>query len=201
MVSNREPYLHTWRMDGSITVQPTTGGLSVALDADAGRADVGRRDKRGYDVVDANDRIAVPAEIPSCTLRRVWLSEEREPLHHGFANEGLKRRACACPPALPQRWTGRRIAASTALCRGGANELTEPPESVFIRTIISLVAGELRQLEPRVHTAFFCTFRAPSDRLRICPWRREIKGLLANDVMRSSSSTIAATFCSASGTS
>ena len=33
VVSNREPYQHVRREDGSIAVAPTTGGVSVALDA------------------------------------------------------------------------------------------------------------------------------------------------------------------------
>ena len=33
VVSNREPYLHSYDKDGSITWAPTTGGVAVALDA------------------------------------------------------------------------------------------------------------------------------------------------------------------------
>ena len=69
VVSNREPYQHVRREDGSITVAPTTGGVSVALDAlmrerggtwiayGGGDADA--------DVVDANDRVVVPPDQPS----------------------------------------------------------------------------------------------------------------------------------------
>src|SRR5262245_49873001 len=75
VVSNREPYQHVRRANGSITVAPTTGGVSVALDAlmrerggtwiahGGGDADA--------DVVDANDRVAVPPDEPSYMLRRV----------------------------------------------------------------------------------------------------------------------------------
>ena len=193
VVSNREPYLHTRRRDGSITVQPTTGGLSVALDAlMRGRggtwvaAGTGSADK---DVVDANDRIAVPAEIPSYTLRRVWLSEEEERRYYnGFANEGLWPLAHTVhvrPRFRSEDWTAyRRV--NERFAAAVANELTEPTESVFIQDYhLALVAGELRQLEPRVRTAFFWHIPWPHpDRLRICPWRREIiKGLLANDLI------------------
>ena len=33
VVSNREPFLHNYRPDGSIAWSPTTGGVAVALDA------------------------------------------------------------------------------------------------------------------------------------------------------------------------
>ena len=33
VVSNREPYLHSLAEDGTVTWEPTTGGVAVALDA------------------------------------------------------------------------------------------------------------------------------------------------------------------------
>src|SRR5574338_1413993 len=94
VVSNREPYLHVHRPDGSIAVVATTGGVAVALDAlmrerggtwiahGAGNADA--------DVVDSHGRVAVPPKEPSYTLRRIWLSQDEEKRYYnGFANEGL----------------------------------------------------------------------------------------------------------------
>ena len=193
VVSNREPYLHTRRCDGSISVQSTTGGVSVALDAlmrvrggtwvAAGSGDADRQ------VVDENDRIAVPIEAPSYMLRRIWLSEEDERRYYnGFANEGLWPLAHTVhvrPRFRTEDWeiyrrVNERFAAAVA------DELGGPDESVFIQDYhLALVADGLRRLEPRVRTAFFWHIPWPSpDRLRICPWRREImKGLLANDVL------------------
>src|SRR6185503_3133447 len=77
VVSNREPYLHSFTEDGRISAAPATGGVPVALDAlmrerggvwvahGAGSAD--------RTVVDASDKIQVPPEHPSYALRRMWL--------------------------------------------------------------------------------------------------------------------------------
>jgi trehalose 6-phosphate synthase len=193
VVSNREPYLHARGADGAITVQPTTGGVSVALDAlmraRGGTwvaAGTGNADK---DVVDGNDRIAVPVDMPAYSLRRIWLSEEEDRRYYnGFANEGLWPLAHTVhvrPRFRSEDWAAyQRVNARFAAAV--ADELTEPDESVFIQDYhLALVAGELRRLEPRVRTAFFWHIPWPHpDRLRICPWRHEImKGLLANDVI------------------
>ena len=193
VVSNREPYLHARMSDGSVTVQPTTGGLSVALDAlmraRGGTwvaAGTGNADK---DVVDSQDRIAVPVEEPAYALRRIWLSQDEERRYYnGFSNEGLWPLAHTVhvrPRFRSEDWAAyqrvnQRFAAAVA------EELVEPDESVFIQDYhLALVAGELRRLEPRARTAFFWHIPWPHpDRLRICPWRQELmKGLLANDVV------------------
>src|SRR5258708_31840078 len=42
------------------------------------------------ETVDASDRLRVPPDLPSYTLRRVWLTnEEVKGYYEGFANEGL----------------------------------------------------------------------------------------------------------------
>ncbi|MCY4510380.1 MAG: trehalose-6-phosphate synthase, partial [Acidobacteria bacterium] len=94
VVSNREPYIHSRSEDGSVTWSPTTGGVSVALDAlmrerggvwiAHGAGDADRL------AVDDDDRVRVPPDAPTYDLRRIWLTEAEE--HHyyeGFANEGL----------------------------------------------------------------------------------------------------------------
>src|SRR5690349_17291385 len=158
VVSNREPYLHARGSDGAVTVQPTTGGVSVALDAlmraRGGTwvaAGTGNADK---DVVDDNDRIAVPVDMPAYSLRRIWLSEEEDRRYYnGFANEGLWPLAHTVhvrPRFRSEDWAAyQRVNARFAAAV--ADELTEPDESVFIQDYhLALVAGELRRLEPRV---------------------------------------------------
>src|SRR5262245_57278093 len=90
VVSNREPYLHRRRTDGTVVPVPTTGGVAVALDAlmrerggtwiahGAGEAD--------REVVDAHGRVRVPPDAPAYTLRRVWLTpEEERGYYQGFS--------------------------------------------------------------------------------------------------------------------
>ncbi len=65
-------------------------------------------------------------------------------------------------------------------------ELPTIDTPVFIQDYhMALVASRLRQLRPAVRTALFWHIPwAYPDRLRICPWRREIlTGLLANDLL------------------
>ena len=67
-----------------------------------------------------------------------------------------------------------------------AADLTDPATPVFIQDYhLALVAGALRKLKPAARTAIFWHIPWPStDRLRMCPWRREIlQGLLANNLI------------------
>nr|MDQ3417658.1 trehalose-6-phosphate synthase [Acidobacteriota bacterium] len=67
-----------------------------------------------------------------------------------------------------------------------ASELDDPAAPVFIQDYhLALVAAELRRLMPLARTALFWHIPWPHpDRLRICPWRREImEGLLANNLL------------------
>src|SRR5262249_12966996 len=170
-----------------------TGGVSVALDAlmrerggtwiahGAGNADA--------EMVDANDRVPVPPDAPEYTLRRVWLSaEEEKKYYNGFANEGLwplSHIVHVRPRFRSEDWAAyRRVNARFA--EAAAAELTDPRTLVFIQDYhLAIVADELRMLEPSVKTALFWHIPWPHpDRLRICPWRREIlQGLLANDLL------------------
>jgi len=94
VVSNREPYQHRTRRDGTITWSPSTGGVAVALDAimrDRGGVWVAHgAGDADSEVVDPFDRVLVPPADPAYTLRRIWLTDEESARYYeGFANEGL----------------------------------------------------------------------------------------------------------------
>jgi trehalose-6-phosphate synthase/Kef-type K+ transport system membrane component KefB len=193
VVSNREPYLHTQNGDGEIVVQAATGGVAVALDAlmrerggvwiahGAGPAD--------RLVVDGHDKVQVPPEKPAYALRRLWLEEPAFSAYYGgFANEGLWP-LCHVVDVRPkfrsEDWAayqdinGRFAAAIHA-------ELGASEAPVFIQDYhLARVAPALRALRPDTRTALFWHIPWPyPDRLRICPWRRElVAGLLANDLI------------------
>jgi trehalose-6-phosphate synthase len=193
VVSNREPYLHQTAEDGSIAVVPTTGGVSVALDAlmrERGGTWIahgaGPCDRQ---VCDANDRVRVPPDAPAYALHRIWLTEEEERRYYGgFANEGLWplcHMAHVKPVFRAEDWeayqtVNRRFAEAIAA------DLTDTATPVFIQDYhLALVAGELRKLAPEARTALFWHIPWPHpDQLRICPWRKEIvEGLLANNLI------------------
>lgn len=193
VVSNREPYLHHRRPDGSIAAVPTTGGVAVALDAlmrerggtwiahGAGDAD--------RDVVDAHDRVRVPPDAPAYTLRRIWLTpEEEQRYYNGFANEGLWP-LCHIVHVRPvfrsEDWEAYREV-NARFATAIADELADPLSPVFIQDYhLAMVALELRKHAPQVRAALFWHIPWPStDRLRMCPWRLDImRGLLANDLL------------------
>ena len=97
LLSNREPYEHVAPpadRGGPPTVRRPPGGLVSALDPTMQRthgtwvawgSGSGDRDAVGDD-----DRLMVPPEDPSYTLRRVWLDEgDVEGYYLGFANQAL----------------------------------------------------------------------------------------------------------------
>lgn len=93
LLSNREPYEHSYR-DGQVTVRQPPGGLVSALDPTmqqtrgvwvawgSGAADRETADEEG--------RLEVPPDRPSYVLRRVWLDQDDiEGYYLGFANSVL----------------------------------------------------------------------------------------------------------------
>ena len=193
VVSNREPYQHTKQPDGSIGWAPTTGGVSVALDALM-------RDRSGVwvahgtgdadrDVVDRYDRVLVPPDDPSYALRRIWLTpQDAESYYEGFSNEGLWplcHEAHVRPVFRARDWKAyQRV--NTRFAEVIRDELPDLAAPVFIQDYhLALVAGSLRASCPDVKTALFWHIPWPNpDRLRICPWRRQIlEGLLASDLL------------------
>lgn len=193
VVSNREPYMHTQQPDGSVKWTPTAGGVAVALDAlmrerggtwiAHGAGDADRL------VVDEADRVTVPPDAPAYSLKRIWLSaEEEERYYGGFSNEGLWP-VCHIAHVRPifraEDWTEYQKV-NARFAEAIATELKDPTAPVFIQDYhLALVAAELRSRVPQVRTALFWHIPWPHpDRLRICPWRREIvEGLLANDLL------------------
>jgi len=193
VVSNREPYLHAYAEDGSISWAPTTGGVAVALDAlmrerggvwiahGAGSADRA--------VVDADDRVMVPPDNPTYPLRRIWLSAEEETHYYaGFANEGLWplcHEAHVRPLFRAVDWASYQTV-NDRFAEVIDEELPDDSTPVFIQDYqLALVGSALRARRTGVRTALFWHIPWPHpDRLRICPWRREIlAGLLANNLL------------------
>jgi trehalose 6-phosphate synthase len=192
VVSNREPWIHEYAEDGSIRARQTPGGVSVALDAlmrdrhgtwiahGAGSAD-GR-------VVDEQSAVEVPPDAPAYRLRRLWLTpKEEEGYYAGFSNSALWplcHQAHVRPVFRAEDWevyqaVNKRFADVVAV-------EAAPDSSVFLNDYhLSLVAKYLRARRPLLRTALFWHIPWPDvDRLRICPWRKEIvEGLLSNDLL------------------
>ena len=141
------------------------------------------------EVVDANGRVRVPPDAPAYTLRRLWLTPDEERRYYeGFCNEGIWP-MCHVVHVQPifrsEDWeayctVNARFAAAIA------DELRGRSAPVFIQDYhLALTAAELRSRRPEARSAHFWHIPWPNpDRLRMCPWRREIlRGLLANDLL------------------
>jgi trehalose 6-phosphate synthase len=193
VVSNREPYIHDYDADGRITHAAATGGVAIALDAlmrERGGVWIahgsGSADRA---VVDASDRVEVPPGAPSYQVRRLWIDEQQFGAYYGgFSNEGLWPLCHVVhvrPTFRAEDWAAYR-AVNAQFAAAIGQELTTPDTPVFIQDYhLALVAPELRRRLPGARTALFWHIPWPNpDRLRICPWRREIlAGLLANDLL------------------
>jgi trehalose-6-phosphate synthase/Kef-type K+ transport system membrane component KefB len=193
VVSNREPYLHNQDHEGRTVCTPATGGVAVALDAlmrerggtwiahGSGGAD--------REVVDQNDKVMVPPDAPAYELRRLWLEEQQFSRYYGgFANEGLWP-LCHVVDVRPTFRQGDWAAYQSIneqFAEAIDRELKTNETPVFIQDYhLALVAPYLRARRPGARTALFWHIPWPyPDRLRICPWRREIlAGLLANNLL------------------
>jgi trehalose 6-phosphate synthase len=192
VVSNREPWVHERDATGAIKARPTPGGVSVALDAlmrDRGGVWIahgaGAADR---DVVDEHNSVDVPPDAPAYRLRRLWLSARQEDGYYaGFSNSALWplcHQAHVRPVFKDDDWqtyqeVNRLFAQAVAL-------EAPPDSSVFLNDYhLALVARYLRDARPLLRTALFWHIPWPDvDRLRICPWRRElVEGLVANDLL------------------
>ena len=192
VVSNREPYVHRFDGDEIVCERPVSG-LVTALEpvmrvcrgvwVAHGSGDADR------DVVDTNDRIAVPPEHPEYSLRRVWLSksDERE-YYHGFANQALWPLCHIVyerPVFAAQDWDGyarvNRQFADIVL-----EEARGQDAVVLIQDYhFALLPSLLRQRNPNLLIAQFWHVPWPNrETFLICPWGPEIiEGLLGNDLL------------------
>jgi trehalose 6-phosphate synthase len=193
VVSNREPYLHNYDNSGGITCTPATGGVAVALDAlmrERGGVWIASGDGTAdRALVDANDKLRVPPDNPTYELRRLWIEREQYAAYYGgFANEGLWplcHQVDVRPKFRSEDWAAYQ-AVNGLFAAAIDAELPTIDTPVFIQDYhLALVAGPLRERRPLVRSALFWHIPWPyPDRLRICPWRREIlSGLLANDLL------------------
>jgi len=192
VVSNREPYIHSW-VGEEIRYSRPASGLTVALDPVMqacggiwiayGSGDADR------EVVDKEDKISVPPEAPQYILKRLWLSkEEEEGYYDGFSNQALWP-LCHIVHVKPKfdekdwntyKEVNQRFA--DAVCA----EVGEKNAFVFIQDYhLTLLARKIKEHCPRVISAQFWHIPWPNyEAFRICPWHEEIlDGLLANDLV------------------
>jgi trehalose 6-phosphate synthase/phosphatase len=192
VVSNREPYIHNRKGDDIQLVVPASGlvsALEPITRACAGTWIAYGGGSADALVVDKNDRIEVPPDNPSYTLRRVWLTEEEQQGYYlGFANEGL--------------WPLCHIAFTRPIFRASDWESYEAVNRKFADTVVAEARNERpivlvqdyhfallpRMIRERLPEAIIITFwHIPwpnSEVFSICPWREKIlEGLLGSSIV------------------
>jgi trehalose 6-phosphate synthase len=192
VVSNREPYLHMHTRNG-IEVRRPASGLVTAVEP-VMRACSGTWIAHGSgtadrESVDRNDRVPVPPEHPSYTLRRVWLTkEEEEGYYYGFANEGLWplcHIAHVRPVFRSSDWEeyekiNQRFADAVV-----KEARTDDPVVLVQDYHFALLPRMVREALPKATIITFWHIPWPNpESFGICPWREEIlEGLLGSTIL------------------
>ncbi len=193
VVSNREPYLHTYR-GKNVEVTVPASGLVTALEpilrtcqgtwlahgsGDADRA-----------TVDERNCLRVPPDEPQYTLKRVWLSKaEEEGYYFGFSNEGLWP-LCHIAHTRPifrakdwEHYQAVNQKFTTALREEMAG--AEEPVVLVQDYHFALLPRLLKEQVPGARVAIFWHIPWPNpEAFGICPWQRELlEGLLGADLV------------------
>ena len=195
VVSNREPYMHVFRgEDKAIDVIVPASGVVTALEpvllACNGTWIANGSGGADRELVDAHDRLRVPPDRPSYTLRRVWLSDEEDRgYYEGFSNEGLWplcHIAHTRPVFRPEDWLqyqkiNRRFADVVLQEMEG----TESPILLAQDYHFALLPRMVKEARPDVRVAIFWHIPWPNPEVfGICPWQRElVDGLLGADLI------------------
>jgi trehalose 6-phosphate synthase len=192
VVSNREPYVHE-KVRGRVQLHVPASGLVSALEpitrTCAGTWIAHGGGSADMDMVDANDRLAVPPSSPAYTLRRVWLTEEEyKGYYSGFANEGL--------------WPLCHIAFTRPIFRAADWECYQAVNRKFAEVVLqeaktdrpvilvqdyhfALLPRLIREKLPEAVIITFWHIPWPNAEVfGVCPWHREIlDGLLGSSIL------------------
>ena len=194
VVSNREPYEHRWGEDvGEIRVKRPAGGLTSALDPllqavggvwiawGSGDADAA--------VVDEEDRVRVPPDEESYTLRRVWLDQyDVNRYYLGFANQFLWP-LCHYRPALTRvrsRYWERYRRVNRRFAEAVLDETRGRDSVVWFQDYhLALAPAFVRARRSELSLAHFWHIPwPPLEIFEVSPQAKELlAGLMANDLM------------------
>jgi trehalose 6-phosphate synthase len=193
VVSNREPYMHVKSDKGPEVLVPASGlvtALEPVLVASDGTWVAHGSGSADREMVDASDRLRVPPDSPSYTLRRVWLTDEEvDGYYEGFSNEGLWplcHIAHTRPTFRPEDWLQYQ-----EVNRHFADAVLQEMEGVEAPIVLAqdyhfaLLPRMVKEARPGARVALFWHIPWPNPEVfGICPWQRElIDGLLGADLI------------------
>lgn len=192
VVANREPFIHRYAGDQIEVVKPASGmatAIDPIMDSSGGTWIAHGGGDADRDVVDEHDRIRVPPENPTYTLRRVWLTKHQvRGFYYGLANEALWPlcHITFTPPVFrPGDWeqyrdVNRRYADAVLEEAAGA------PTFVFIQDYhFCLLPKLLKDQSANLIVAQFWHIPWPTREVfRVFPWQEELlDGMLGNDLL------------------
>ena len=182
VASNREPYIHK-KSKGEVGFERPAGGVTAALDPLLRLVNgtwvawgSGDGDK---ETVNQQDRIQVPPEDPSYTLRRVWLTQEDVlNYYHGYSNRFLWPLCHLTLDRVVYRqkyWTAyQRV--NERFTDAILEEVGKGTGIVWIQDYhLALCPLLLRRKKPNLRIMLFWHIPWPAhDVFRICPQRKEL---------------------------
>ena len=192
VIANREPYIHN-HAGGTISLQTPASGLVSALEpvirACGGTWIAHGSGDADRETVDRDDKIGVPPDAPSYTLRRIWITdEEQDGYYYGLANEGLWplcHIAFVRPQFRESDWEqyekiNERFADAVV-----QEARTEDPIVLVQDYHFALAPRMIRQRLPRATIITFWHIPWPNaETFSICPWKeRIIDGLLGSTIL------------------
>jgi trehalose 6-phosphate synthase/phosphatase len=193
VVSNREPYSHEFEDNGAIEVRVPASGMVTALEpvmrACSGTWVAHGSGSADRETVDRSDRVRVPPNDPSYTLRRVWLSEaEEQGFYYGLSNEGLWP-LCHLAYVRPA-FRGEDWVVYQAVNRKFADIVAQEAQSdnpvILIQDFhFAMLPGYLRARRPKATIVLFWHIPWPNaETFGVCPWKREmLSHLLMADIL------------------
>jgi trehalose 6-phosphate synthase len=194
VVSNREPYEHSIdEATGEIVVRRPAGGLISALDpllqAVGGTWIAWGSGEADAQVTDERDRVRVPPETESYTLRRLWLGEQDiNHYYFGYSNQFLWP-LCHLRPALTRtrmRYWVRYHAVNERFAQAALDEASAGAAAIWFQDYhLAVAPAVVRRRNPDLPLAHFWHIPFPPlEIFRIASNGRELlAGMLANDIM------------------
>lgn len=192
VLSNREPYIHEQTPQGIVVKRPASG-LVTAVEP-VMRACSGTWIAHGSGSADRivchrNDRVPVPPDDPSYTLRRIWLSEEEEQgYYYGFANEGfwpLCHVAHVRPVFRQGDWEQYKAVNRKFADAVIEEARTDDPVVLVQDYHFALVPRMIKERLPNATIITFWHIPWPNpESFSICPWQRELLlGMLGSTIV------------------
>ena len=141
------------------------------------------------ETVDRYDRLRVPPDAPTYTLRRVWLSAEQEQgYYYGFSNEGLWplcHLAYVRPAFRASDWRAYEEVNARFADVVAAEANTDSPVILIQDFHFALLPQLIRSRIPKATIALFWHIPWPNaETFGVCPWKREVlMHMLSADIL------------------